>query len=187
MISEFLKENFPGFNFGNYVVAKIQIALILMLLTGFAFFLAEIYVIVLIQLILSVVFFHALLIEVKKKFSQDFRYFLLVFGTMYAVIQLVWISDLFLPAENRIDTGFALIFVLVVVVIIFSVLLKKKEVNATVLSSNGKITVIETEFDLRSFNKGGKYIVETEKKFGEGEKVKVKIRKSFFWKKIELI
>ncbi|MBU2099723.1 hypothetical protein KKG83_00705 [Candidatus Micrarchaeota archaeon] len=187
MISEFLKENFSGFNYGNFIVTKIQLTLILMLLTGFAFYFAEIPVIAAVQVILSAVFFHALLIEAKKKFSSDFKYFVLVFGSMYAVIQMVWIMDLILPPENRIDAGFGLIFVLVVVAVIFSVLLKKKETEAVILSSNGKVTVIETEFDLRSFNKGGKYIVETEKKFSEGKKVNVKIHKSFFGKKIELI
>jgi hypothetical protein len=187
MISEFLEKNLQGFNLGNYIVMKIQITLILMLLVSFAFFLVETIVIVLVQVILSAIFFHAIIIEVKKKFSKDFKYFLLIFGVMYLVIQTVWISNLVLAPENNIDLGFALIFILIVMAVIFSVLLKRNEVEAKIISSNGKVTVIETEFDLMSFNKGGKHIIETEKKFKENSKVKIRIRKSIFGKKIEII
>jgi uncharacterized membrane protein len=187
MIAEFFKKNLKGFNYGNFIVTKIQVSLVLMVLVAFIYFLIDFHAIVFLELIFSLVFFHALLIEARKKFPKDFKYFLLVFGLMYIVIQMIWINNTFIPIENRMDVGFLLIFFLIVVAVIFSVLLKKNEVEGKVICSNGKVTVIETEFDLRSFTKGGKYIIETQKQFKEGKKIKVKIKKSVFGKQIEII
>jgi len=186
MISELLKKNFKGFDYGNYIASKIQFSLILMVLTGFLSFIAEFKVIAVIELILSLVFFHSML-EAKKKFSNDFKYFLLVFGLVYIVVQLIWLNNVLIPIENRLDTGFALIFILIVIAVVFTVLIKKNSVKGKVISSNGKITVIETEFDLRSFNKAGKHLIETEKKFKENETVRIKIQKGLFGKKTEII
>ena len=99
----------------------------------------------------------------------------------------MWLNNFFVPEENRMDMGFLLIFILIVIALIFSIWLKKKTVKAIVLSSNGKITVVQTEFDLRSFTNGGKHIIETDKKFRENEEIEIKIKKSIFGKQIEII
>ncbi|MFH1663510.1 MAG: hypothetical protein ABH986_01725 [archaeon] len=186
MIAEFLQKNFNAFNYGNYIAAKIQLSIVLMVLTAFISFIAGFEAIAVIEGILSLVLFHSML-EAKKKFEKDFTLFLLVFGSVYIVVQLIWLNNFLIPAENRMDVGFLLIFILIVIAVAFSVLGKKNSVHGRVLSSNGKITVVETEFDLRSFTKGGKHLVETEKKFRENEAVKVRIKKSFLGKKIEII
>ncbi|MBU1120752.1 hypothetical protein KJ660_02640, partial [Candidatus Micrarchaeota archaeon] len=49
-----------------------------------------------------------------------------------------------------------------------------------ILSSNGKITVIETGFDIKSFSKGGKQVFETKKKYREGEEAEIELKKGFF-------
>ncbi len=185
MIKEFLEKNLKTFNYKNFIVTKIQVNLILMLLAGFAYYFAELNIIIFVQLILSIVFFHSL-IEVKKQF-QEFNYFLLLFGSMYLVIQLMWINNLILPTENKMDLGFILIFILVVIAIVFSVLIKKNNTTGKVLSSNGTVTVIETEFDIKSLTKGEKHIIETTQKFKEGTKLKIRIKKSLFGKTVEII
>lgn len=187
MISDFLEKNSKGFNYGNFIVKKIHAFLILMVLVGFAYFLVGLYVVVFFEAVFSIGLIYSLLIEARKKFPKDFKYFLLVYGLIYLVIQLMWINNLFLSEETRMDFGFLLIFVLIAITVFFSVLLKKNSVQATVLSSNGKITVVETEFDLRSFTKGGKHIIETGKKLQEESKIQIKIQKGIFGKRIEIL
>jgi len=187
MISEFLEKNLKGFNYGNFIALKIQTSLILMAVISFAYFLIKLNTTIILQLILSVVFFHAILIETRKRFEKDFKYFLMVFVPIYLVIQIIWINNIIVPAQNRMDVGFLLIFILIVIAVVFSFLIKKNTVEAKVLSSNGKITVVETEFDLRSFNKGKKHIIETNKKIAEGKKIEIRIKKGIFGKSIEII
>ena len=187
MISEFLEKNAKGFNYGNFIIQKIHLSLILMVLAGFLYLITDFIVIAVIQAVIALVFFYSLLIEIRKKFSQEFKYFVFIYGLFFLVVQTMWLNNFFIPEENRMDVGFLLIFVLIVIAVVFSIFLKKNFVKAIVLSSNGKITVIETEFDLRSFTKGGKHIIETEKKFKENQEIKVKIKKGIFGKKIEII
>ncbi len=187
MISEFLKKNLNEFNYGNFIVKKIHASLILMVLAGFLFYATEFKTILFLEIIFSLIFFHTLLIEAKKKFQKDFKYFLTLYGLFYLVVQAMWLNNFIVPKENRMDAGFFLIFILIAIAVGFSLLLKKKTVKAKVLSSNGKITVIETEFDLKSFTKGGKHIIKTKEKFNEGQEIKIKINKNFFGKKIQVI
>lgn len=187
MISELLEKNLKGFNYGNYIIKKIHLSLILMVLAGFLYLITEFYFVAFLEIILSILFFHALIIEAKKKFSKDFKRFLFIYGLFYLVIQIMWLNNFFVPMENRLDVGFLLIFILIVIAVVFSLLLKKNTVQAKVLSSNGKITVVETEFDLNSFTKGGKHVIETERKFKENTEIKVKIKKGIFGKSIEII
>ncbi len=186
MLKEFLKQNIKGFNYKNFIAMKIQLSLILMTLTGFTFFLTGFYFTASLEIIFSLVFFHSLT-EAKKEFTQDFKLFVLLFGSFYLIIQLIWLNQVIIPAENRIDFGFVLIFILVIITVIYTVLIKKNTIKGKVISSNGKVTVIETEFDLRSFTKGGKHIIETPQKFNEGTEIKIKIQKSIIGKHIEII
>lgn len=180
MIEGFLEKRVQGFNSGNFLVLKLQITIILMLASVFSnFFLSFNYFLGIIAL-LSIYFLFVLLYEVRKKFRRDFKYFLIIFGGFFIFAQGGWIIQLFLLGAEKLNFSFLLLFFLIVFFVVVKLFLGKGFTKGKVLSSNGKITVVETVFDIKSFSNGGKHVFETKKKYREGEEVEIQFKKGFF-------
>jgi len=176
-------------NFGktNFVVLQLQVAVILMLLALFFQYLVGIEWVAVAELVLSVYFFFVLLWS-RKDFLGEWNLLALFFCVIFAVIQFYWISSFFLrTAEERINVAFFLLLGLFAFIVFFRVFLGRGFVFGKVLSSDGRITVVETLFDVRNFSKGGRHVIDTKKKFRQGEKVKLKIKNAFFGTKIDSI
>ncbi|MEW6294758.1 MAG: DUF2101 family protein [Candidatus Diapherotrites archaeon] len=171
----------------NFAVLQLQVAVVLMLLALFFQDIVGVEFVAGVELILSVYFFFVLFMA-RKDFLGEWKLLALFFCVIYAIIQAYWISRYFVRgAEERINIAFFLLLALFAFVIFFRVLLGRGFVFGKVLSSDGRITVVETFFDVRTFSKGGRHVIETEKNFREGKKVKLKVKNAFFGMKIDSI
>jgi hypothetical protein len=128
-------------------------------------------------------YFFVLFFLVRKELKEQFYRFTLFFGVLWGFVQLAWFLEKNIKGTEKLNYLFGLLFFLVVFFIVFRLIAAKSHSTGTVLSSDGKITVVETEFDLMSFTKGGKHVIETPKKYAVGSKVKIKLSQSGLWKK----
>ena len=130
---------------------------------------------------LCIVLFFILLYLIKKEFRGEFIryfvYFIVLLGlVLYIAVSLIEEEKL----GPRIDLFLLLILAIVVVNVLFRVVLGKHEVLGTVLLSDEKLAVVELPFDLFAGITAGKYVVETDRKFKKGEKVRVRIKQALF-------
>jgi uncharacterized membrane protein len=166
----------------SIVILLLQVLLVLMLLIPFFQFFIGIIAVSIVEMLL-IAFFSFLLFECKKLFEKNFHKILVFFSVIAVIIQASWMVNAFFPEKNlKPEINFFLLILLIAFFVLFKLFNVKNFVVGRVLSSDGKITIVETSFDFFSSTKKGKHVIETTKIFKKGEKVKLKVVKSFFGK-----
>ena len=171
-------------------VLKLQAMLILMLLAGFlhVFFKIGFEAFFLLQGLLVLVYLYLIFTDLKKAMKEDFLPAVIFFIILLAIIQASLSLAFFrqsLALQAQLVMG--LVLALLVFAFGFRLFLGKGYTTGTVLLCSNKMALVETDFDLRSFVVAGKYPVTTNKKYAEGSKVKIRIRKSIIASRPESI
>jgi uncharacterized membrane protein len=184
MLKEFLEKNTKNFNYSNYVFAKIQVLIFLMLL---ALFLKEVFfeAMAVIEALLITGYAYAVWEMLKHVKKEDFKAYAVFFSGILFFVQGIWVIPIFI-ANGFIAQYyflFTLLILLLVFVLAFSIFFGRKYTIGKVVSSTGKKAVVQTDFDLRSFTLGGEFIVEETEKHRGGEKVKIERQKGFSGRK----
>ncbi len=184
MFSKIL-EKFPGYNYGNLLVLELQILIFLMLLGVILKFFVDFFLFFIFNGIIVLLFLFLLFFKIGKEFKEDFVFFAIFFGFIALLIQAIWVLHHIIEESTaRIDSFFYILLIIMAFFVFYKALVGRKAIIGKVISSDGKITVVETKFDIKTFNKGGRYVIESSKKFKVGEKVKIKISSSFFGTKV---
>lgn len=175
----------------NFLILQLQLLIVLILLSGFLLSFIDFSVFLAIELIIGAYFLFLLFFQTKKEFQKQFNYFLLFFGVLFVLVELSWIVQKIIPAENenQLNALFGLLFAIIAFSILFRTIFAKKSIKARIVMSEKNSAVIETDFDIFSFTKAGKYIIETNKPYPTGKEVKVQLKNAFLkpkpWKIIE--
>ena len=166
----------------NFLVLQLQIMLLLIIFSGFLLQFIDFGIFLLIEIIIAAYFWFLLLKPIKNKFNEQFKYFLLFFGIIFVLVELSWVIQKTIPAsnENQLNALFALLFIMVVFAVFYRIVFGRKPLNARIIMSEKNSAVIETDFDIFSFTKAGKYIVEAGKAYPAGKDVKVLLKTAFF-------
>lgn len=183
MFREFFEKNSVDFNYGNFLVVKLQVLLVLMLLVIFLQFVLGSVWIGVIEGPLVLGYLYVLFREIRGEFAGEFKSYLVFFGIVLVFVQASWILLIvFSDLLERVNFFFYLLGGLMIFLFLFRLVFRKEEVSGKVLLSGEGLAVVELKYDLISMVKGGKFVVGSKKKYKKGEKVKVELRKGF-WKK----
>ncbi len=164
-----------------FLVTILQITLVLMLVTTATKFYIDQTIFFAAQILLSIVFLKVLLVDLKKELKQEHKFSLYFFGPLYIIVQGAWIL---IPLFSDNSVFFiALVLSIFIYTAIFKILFGRNYTLATVLLSNETTAVLQTNYDIRYFCTGQKFIAQTDKKIKEGSEVKIAIKRDFLGKK----
>jgi uncharacterized membrane protein len=128
-------------------------------------------------------FIFILVVLTPREFKEDYLPVGIFFGVIFALVELAWLTALYIPTTSERNNIFILIlFVMIFFIILFKLLFSRDYTYGTVLVSDSEHAAVEVKFDIRTGMPGGIYIVETPKKLKKGSRVKVRIEKHFFGK-----
>lgn len=183
MFREFFERNSVDFNYGNFLIVKMQVLLVAMLLVMFFQFAVESFLLWVVEGLLVLGYLFVLLKEIREEFAEEFKVYLVFFGVVLVFVQASWVLlAMFGELQERINFFFYLLGGLIIFLFLFRLVFRKEFVTGKVLLSDEELAVVEMKYDLVSMVRGGKFVVESGKKYGKGEKVRVELRKGF-WKK----
>ncbi|MFH1256140.1 MAG: DUF2101 family protein [Candidatus Diapherotrites archaeon] len=179
MLKAFLEKKFKDFDERSYVLIKLQVLIVAMLL---ALFLrgASFYAFIALEGILAAYYLFEIFVELRKLEKEDFGKYALFFIGLFLFIQGAWLPFVFVGGFRQVFAlGISEIIGLLLFTVLFRLLLGRNYTYGKVVSSDGKIAVVETNYDLLAFTQKGRFVVDSAGKIEPGKKVKVAV-KSFF-------
>jgi len=181
LIEKFLEKNVTGFSHRTYLVYKLQLLLLLILAGVFLNFLLPADIFLIVELALIVILLYELASEGREEFKGDFFAYLYFFMGAVIIVQLSWIGPALFPQLiTEVYFPLGLIVLLVVFVAVFWFLFGRSYSFGKVLMSDGERLLIETEFDLRASITSKKQFLKSSKKFKNGQRVKLKLKRGVF-------
>ncbi|GEM_PF-2356488 len=163
--------------------ALLEVLLVAMVLLGLLRFQWRVESLVYSEMALAVVYLALLALGVFGEFKEDKFAFVVLFGVLLLIVQaavfLVFTSEGFLAGFNA---ALMLAVSLLAFVLFFKAFFSKGKVKGRVILCDSENAAIEIPFDIFSGVREGKYVVETNRKYGKGETVKVKIGRKLFGK-----
>src|SRR3989338_3333232 len=158
MIFEFLEKNVKDFDRKTFAVLLMQFLLIAM--AALLFFRSYIdgMIFISVEVAFLLVYAELLFIELGKVQKDGFWKYVLFFAGVAILLQLVCVAEFLNIGESSVQR---LVFVLgafIVFAVAFRLFFGRNYTQGKVLTADGKIAVVETEFDLLSFTSTGKYI-----------------------------
>lgn len=135
------------------------------------------------DLLLAAVFFSVLHWPARQSFKRDYKRYLLFFSLWFVIVQLAFFSVLlFNPLEIGPWLFVGLVVALVALSASFRLVLGKNIVEGKVILSDSENAAVELGFDLFAGLNSGKYVVQANKKYKNGELVRVALKRKFFRK-----
>ncbi|MDO8538773.1 MAG: DUF2101 family protein [archaeon] len=165
----------------NFLILQLQLLVVVILLSGFLLNFVDFSIFLAVEAVLAIYFLFLLFFQIRKEFKEQFNYFLLFFGVLFLLVELSWIIQKIIPAEDetQLNALFGLLFVIIAFSIIYRVIFAKKTIKARIVMSENNSAVVKTDFDIFSFTKAGKHIVEAKKSYPTGKEVEVELKSSF--------
>ncbi|MFH1752123.1 MAG: DUF2101 family protein [archaeon] len=164
----------------NALIKVLQAVIFLNLVLAIVLFSFNDLVFLVIPVVLTIVFLY-FLFKLLKSVKEKTIYFAFFFVLM-VLTDLAWAGN-FLLQSLSIFNYYYLIAVTAGLLVFIGFLrfaVKKNYCKGKVVLSDDKTAVIETDYDLTSFVKAGKFVVKTNKKLKVGATVKLKIKQGIF-------
>lgn len=121
---------------------------------------------------LSAYYFFVLLVEVRNA-AEGWKYYVVFFSGFWAVLQGVWVVQLMLPLAVQHIALVAALALLLAFLLGFRIVCGRGHTTGRVLVCQGSTAVVETDFDIRTFTRAGKHIVDCGKQCKPGQVVKL--------------
>jgi len=173
MITSFLEKNVKNFNRKTFAVILLQLLLIAMAGILFSKSYIPLTIFVLAEILVAAAYAKILFSDLRKIQEKEFWKYALFFGGTAAIIQAAWLFDVVEIGISPFQEFAVVLAAFLVFVVGFRIIYGRKYTEGIVVLSDAEMAVVETEFDLLSFTNAGKHVVESDRPYKKGQKVRV--------------